>query len=90
MLNLKKKYKLLYVSGMMLLSSFTFISCAHSFGRKPPEPEVEWCKSYPDGGWECLKKDGTFETREPEQMIDYLALPINDAEVYRKWCVRRR
>lgn len=90
MQNQKKKYKLLLKSGLMLLSSLVIVSCAHGFGKKRPEPVIEWCKAYEDGSWECLKKDGNYQTREPEEMLDYVALPIDDAEVYRKYCVRRK
>jgi hypothetical protein len=82
---------MLYANGLMLLSSFFIVSCAHSFGRKAPEPKIEWCKPFEDvEAWECLEKSGNFVTKSHYEMKDHVAIPIDDAEVYRKYCVRRR
>ena len=78
------------MNGLMLLSSLLLMSCANGFGRKAPEPVVEWCSMYSDGSAECKLKDGSFKTREPFELEGYLALPLDDATEYRKYCVRRR
>lgn len=75
--------------GIILLG-ISISSCAYGFGRKAPEPVVEWCSSYGDGFWECRLKDGTFKTRPPSELKDYLAMPLDDATEYRKFCNRRR
>jgi hypothetical protein len=78
-------------NGLMLLSSFFIVSCAHSFGRKAPEPSVEYCLPYKEvEAWECLEKSGQYVTKSHEEMKGHIALPIDDAETYRKYCVRRR
>ena len=93
MQRLKKKSKMLSKNGVILLSSVLILSSCSSFGfgkKKPEEPKLTWCSAYEDGSWECLKKDDTFETRLPHEMTGYVSLPIEDAETYRKFCVRRR
>jgi len=79
-------------NGVILLSSLIILSSCTTFGfgRKKSEPVVEWCSAYEDGSWECLRKDNKYQTRLPSEMQGYMALPIEDAEMYRKFCVRRR
>ena len=76
--------------GRTLLVSLLTISSACAFGRKPPEPVIEWCSMYSDGMSECRLKDGTFRTRPPSEMEGYLAMPLSDAEVYRAYCQKRK
>ena len=72
--------------GLMLFIN----SCAYGFARKPPEPIVEWCLLQEDGFAKCVLKDGSDKLRAPSEMLDYMAMPLEDARIYRQFCNRRR
>lgn len=81
---------MLWKNGSTLVISLLFCSCACAMGKKVPEPTLEWCSMYSDGAAECRLKDGTFKTRMPSELEGYLAMPVDDAETYRKYCTRRK
>lgn len=86
-----KNAKHLGIGSMLLISLLmTFSGCAHAFARKAPEPKVEWCVLQGDGFAICVTKDGQDIDRPPSDLKDYIAMPLDDATTYRKFCNRRR
>jgi hypothetical protein len=77
----KKEWLRLWLGGMLLVVPGLLHSCRES---KPPSIEI--CILSPQGGADCVERDGSQTFKTPSQIENYWATNQEDMKAFSSWC----